>query len=163
MTPEDIQHKLRRIAYEIWEDNYDESEIILAGIGRHSRGYIVAEKLCVILEEIADFKIQLTHINLSKRKPTTAPVELGIEPASVDGKTIIIVDDVANTGKTLLYALKPLMDYSPKKIRMAILVDRKHKKYPICADYVGLSLSTTMQEHISVVLDDVEKVGAYLN
>jgi pyrimidine operon attenuation protein/uracil phosphoribosyltransferase len=78
----------------------------------------------------------------------------------LDNKTILLVDDVANTGKTMYYALKPIMEFSPKKVQIAVLVDRQHKLFPVSSDFVGLSLSTTMQEHISVVFDKVNGESA---
>ena len=89
-------------------------------------------------------------------------MELNLTEEQIDNKTIIVVDDVANTGRTILYAIKPLLSYSPKKIRNAVLVERKHKLFPVSPDYVGLSLSTTMHEHIKVILSVKGNEGIYL-
>jgi len=161
-TPEKIRQKVKRIAFEIAEDNYDEPEIILAGICKETEGYALASLLNDELKKISSANIRLTHIELNKRNPDDQPVELNLSEAEVDNKVIILVDDVANTGRTLLYAIKPLLAWSPKKIRIAVLVERKHKLFPVSPDYVGLSLSTTFQEHIKVVLSGND-AGIYLS
>ena len=81
----------------------------------------------------------------------------------LNDKTVIVCDDVANTGRILSYAIKPLLSVYPKKIRVMVLVDRKHKKYPVSADFVGLSLATTMQEHITVEFDNNHQAKVYLD
>lgn len=156
-----ISQKIKRIAFEILEDNAEEKAIIVAGICRDDQGYALAQRITEALRDIGGPSIELTSINLDKADPTSSEVELGITPELVDGKVVVIVDDVANSGRTLLYAVKPLLDFSPRKIRIAVLVDRQHKAYPISADYVGTSLSTTLHEHINVVLGQEEE-GVYL-
>ncbi|MFI5171845.1 MAG: phosphoribosyltransferase family protein [Chitinophagales bacterium] len=163
VTAEKIAQKIKRLAYEIAEDNYDEAEIVLAGICRKTEGYAFAELLYNELKKILSANITLTNIELDKNDPGNGKVELNLTEEEIDNKVIIIVDDVANTGRTLLYAIKPLLSYSPKKIRNAVLVERKHKLFPVSPDYVGLSLSTTFQEHIKVVLSDKKNVGIYLS
>lgn len=157
-----IHRKIVRIAFEIWEDNYDEAELVIAGIGHDDEGYALAERLTEELRRIADKPVHLTSINLDKAHPTSKPIETGLTPDIVNGRTVVIVDDVANSGRTLLYAIKPLLDMAPRKIRVAVLVDRRHKAYPISADYVGTSLSTTLHEHIDVVLQG-EDPGVFLS
>ncbi|MFZ1635510.1 MAG: phosphoribosyltransferase family protein, partial [Chitinophagales bacterium] len=154
VSAEKVYQKIKRIAFEIAEDNYDETEIVLAGICKATEGYVFAELLYQELKKITSAHILLTHIELDKKDPGNSMVELNLTEEEIDNKTIILVDDVANTGRTILYAMKPLLSYSPKKIRNAVLVERKHKLFPISPDYVGLSLSTTMHEHIKVVLSD---------
>ncbi len=162
LDAQSIRQKIVRIAFEILEDNYDEEQIVIAGICRDDEGYALAERLAAELRRIGSLQIHLTAINLDKKHPTSKPIEMGLTPELVDGKVVIIVDDVANTGRTLLYAVKPLLDMSPKKIRVAVLVDRRHKAYPVSADYVGTSLSTTLHEHIDVVLQG-DDPGVYLS
>lgn len=161
-TGEQMMQKIRRIAYEIAEDNYDEQEIILAGICRDTEGYALAEKLFTMLKPITTAGIRLTHIELNKSNPGESPVQMQLTRGDIDNKVIILTDDVSNTGRTFLYAIKPFLDYSPKKIRCAVLVERRHKFFPVAPDYVGLSLSTTFQEHIKVVLRDENNKGIYL-
>lgn len=159
---EKVQHKIKRIAYEIAEDNYDDSEIILAGICKNTEGYAFAVKLFDVLKEISTSKIILAHIEMDKSNPGSSPVEMNLTEQDIHNKVIILVDDVSNTGRTLSYALKPFLSFSPKKIRCAVMVERKHKLFPVNPDYVGLSLSTTIQEHIKVVLSREDEAGIYL-
>lgn len=160
LSSEEIQQKTRRIAYQIVEDNYDENELILIGI--MPNGYEYAEQLKKEIEAIDGFKVTLLELSLNKTKPLEEEIKLGLGKKSLDNKTVIVVDDVANTGKTLYYALKPVMDFFPKKVQAAVLVDRQHKLFPVSPDFVGLSLSTTLQEHIRVEFDGKGKGSAYL-
>jgi len=161
LTSEEIQQKTRRIAYQIVEDNYDESELILIGI--KPNGFEYAEQLKKEIEAIDDIKVVLLELSLNKSKPLDEEIKLELGKKSLDKKTVIVVDDVTNTGKTLYYALKPVMEFFPKKVQAAVLVDRQHKLFPVSPDFVGLSLSTTLQEHIHVKFDDKGKGSAYLS
>ena len=156
----DILQKTRRMAYQIVEDNYDEKEIIMIGIKESGHEY--AKLLKKEIEAISEFTIKFLSLTMNKHEPLTHPITIDNGKLSLDKNVILLVDDVANTGKTMYYALKPIMDYSPKKVQVAVLVDRQHKMFPVCTDFVGLSLSTTMQEHIRVELDKAGKAEAYL-
>jgi pyrimidine operon attenuation protein / uracil phosphoribosyltransferase len=149
--------KLKRMAYEILENNINEEHIILAGI--RDSGSVVARCIRKILSEISAVKTELITITLDKHLPKD--VKLSEKP-DFNGKVVIVIDDVANSGKTLLYALKPFLEYQPKKIQTLILVERSHKTFPVHPDYVGLSIATTLQEHIYVEVNDEEVLGAYL-
>ena len=161
LSADDIDKKIERISYEILEENYDEEEIILAGI--RQKGFVFAERLEQRLKRIGDLSVILTDIQLQKRMPTQSEILMGIDSSSVNSKVVIVCDDVANTGQTLLYAMKPFLDFAPKKIQVAVLVDRQHKLYPVSADYVGLSLSTSMQEHIIVEIGTGIEEAVYLS
>ncbi len=154
-----ISQKTRRIAYQIVEDNYDEKEIIMLGID--GTGYEYAQLLKKEIESISEITINLFALKLDKHKPLSHPIAISGPALSLDNKVILLVDDVANTGKTMYYALKPVMEFSPRKVQVAVLVDRQHKLFPISTDFVGLSLSTTMQEHIRVEMVK-GKAEAYL-
>jgi pyrimidine operon attenuation protein/uracil phosphoribosyltransferase len=160
LNSEDIQQKTRRIAYQIVEENYDETELTLIGIKPNGYGY--AELLKKEIEAIDKIKVILVELAMDKAKPLENKIALSLGKHSLDNKTVIMVDDVANTGKTLYYALKPVMEFSPKKVQAAVLVDRQHKIFPVTADFVGLSLSTTLKEHILVKFDDSGKGKAWL-
>ncbi len=146
----DIEQKVKRLSYEILEDNYDEKQLVFIGVT--GGGVVFAERIINYINTISKIETSLFLVEVNKENPLLNEVVLNTSSASLNNKTIILVDDVANSGKTLCYALKPLLNALPKKIQIAVLVDRKHKKYPVCADYIGLSLSTTMKEHISVEL-----------
>jgi pyrimidine operon attenuation protein/uracil phosphoribosyltransferase len=153
-----IDRKLRRMAYQIYERNLGERSLILAGI--YDRGHVVARRLAGLLEEIADFELRIIHLTLDRKTPREVIVS---EPVDFDNQVVILVDDVANSGKTMLYAMKPLLNYLPRRIQTAVLVDRMHKAFPVVINYVGHSLSTTLQENITVAIAEGEIRGAYLH
>lgn len=149
--------KLQRMAYEIWEDNIDESKIILAGIPEN--GTVIARNIEKLISEISPLKTELISISLDKRLPKEVKLS---KNADFNNQVVIIVDDVVNSGKTLLYAVKPFLEFQPKKIQTLVLVERSHNSFPVRPDYVGLSISTTLQEHIIVEVDGEKITGAYL-
>ena len=115
------------------------------------------------LNRLSDSKIRLTQIRLSPADPISSKVIIGLPLEELHDKVIIVVDDVANTGRTIFYAIKPLLEVLPKKVEVAVLVDRTHKSFPIRVDYVGLSLATTLRENIDVQILDVEEQSVFLN
>lgn len=146
-----VQQKIDRIAYQILEDNLEETEIVLAGI--LSRGFRLATRLKSILEKIAPFKITLISIDLDKFSSSlNASLSVPVEDCS--NKAVILVDDVLNTGKALAYAFGIFINIPLKKMRTVVLVDRNHKSFPVSTDYSGLELSTILKEHVDVVLDE---------
>jgi len=149
--------KLTRMAYEIVENNLDESKIILAGIPEN--GSAIAKNIQKILLEISSLQTELISISFDKRLPKEVKLNKDID---FNNQVVIIIDDVANTGKTLLYAVKPFLQFQPKKIQTLVLVERSHKNFPVQADYVGLPLSTTLQEQIIVEVNAGKITGAYL-
>ena len=150
--------KMQRMAYEILENNSDEQQIVLAGI--RESGSVIARNIQNLLKEISGVSTELITLSLDKKNPVEVVVSKEI---SFDNKVIIIIDDVANSGKTLLYALKPFLDFHPKKIQSLVLVERTHKAFPVKPDYVGLSVATTLQEHIFVEADGDVVKGAWLS
>ena len=160
LTPAQIQQKIERIALQILENNYLESEIILAGI--NNNGVIFAEKLRTPIQLRAPhLTITMANIRLNPAAPTAHPVTISLPAQALENKVVIVVDDVANTGRTAYYALRPLLDVLCKKVEIAVLIDRKHKSFPAQPDYVGLSLATTLQETIDVRLTG-DTQGAYI-
>ena len=157
LSKEVIEKKLRRMAYEILENNIDEKEIILAGI--RESGSVVARVIQKMLGEISSIKTELITVTLDKKEPTDVSLSKSFD---FDGRVIIVIDDVSNSGKTLLYALKPFIEFHPKKIQTLVLVERTHTSFPVRPDYVGLSIATTLQEHIYVEVDGNSIAGAYL-
>ena len=157
LTKEVAEKKLRRMAFEILENNIDESGIVLAGI--RESGTVVARTIQKMLSEISSIRTELITLSLDKKQPK----EVLISPATdFDNRVIIVIDDVSNSGKTLLYAMKPFLDFHPGKIQTLVLVERSHTSFPVRPDYVGLSVATTLQEHIYVEVDGEEVKGAYL-
>ncbi len=154
LTSEEISFKIRRIAYQIYENNIDEKEIIIAGISEN--GYYFAKKIKSVLENISEIKTELCEVKINKRNPLEL-ITTSIAPDIYKNKSLILVDDVLNTGTTLMYAVKHFLDIPLKQFKTAVLVNRNHKKYPIKADFKGISLSTSLQEHITF---EVTKKGA---
>lgn len=156
-----VRQKIRRLAIEILEKNYEEPEIILAGI--NNNGMTFARLLSDQLKAITTQAITLTHLSINPANPLATEVKLDIPVEQTRDKVVIIADDVANTGRTIFYACKPFMATLPKKIEVAVIVDRTHKSFPVKVDYVGLSLATTLLEDIDVQIRDVEEFSVYLN
>ncbi len=152
-----IKQKITRLAYEIAEQNYGAKEIVLLGI--NNNGWKFAKMLAQALDKVMPETVRLSRLRLNPAKPIHTDIELEMEVQSLKGKTIIIVDDVANTGRTLFYAVRPLLEVIPVKIQMAVLVDRMHKSFPVHVDFVGMSLATTVQDHIEVELGRSCKVA----
>ena len=148
LTEKQIDQRINRIAYQIYEDNSAESEIILAGIVQS--GYQVAEMLQSVLKKLAPFSVRMVEVRMDKHSQVNREIELSIPLAELNGKSIVLVDDVLNSGKTLMYALKPFLAADIKKIRTVVLVNRNHTRYPVAGDFVGLTLATTLQEHVTV-------------
>jgi len=149
--------KLHRIAYEIAEQNINETQIILAGIKEN--GSIIAKTLLSFLKDIFKGEIVIIEIAIDKKNPKNISLS---EKINYDNKIIIITDDVSNSGKTLLYAIKPFLDFYPKKIQTLVLVERSHKEFPVSPDYIGLSVSTALTEKIIVETENNEVEGAKL-
>jgi len=157
LDKEAIERKLKRMAYEVAEQNIDETELILASV--NGNGEIVARNIIKELNKISNFYIQQITIELNKKDPLQVSLDKKID---TENKVVILVDDVANTGKTMLYALKPFLSFHLKKIQTLVLVERSHKLFPIQTDYSGLSIATTLQEHIAVETKGEEITGAWL-
>jgi pyrimidine operon attenuation protein/uracil phosphoribosyltransferase len=160
LNQQQIQQKIDRIAYQVLEDNFDEEEILIAGI--LPRGDKVAKRLKVILDEIAPFKSKLISIDLDKQS-TSLEAIIDFKVQDCSNKVVILVDDVMNSGKTLAYGFGVFRDVPLKKLRTVVLIDRNHKRFPMTTDYAGIALSTVLKEHVDVVLDeDGEEDAVYL-
>ncbi|WP_299620755.1 phosphoribosyltransferase family protein [uncultured Tenacibaculum sp.] len=153
-----IHQKIKRIAYQIYEVNYLEDEIVIAGIANN--GYKLAEKIVTELRNISNLDIKLCKVLIDKKKPLEE-ITTDIAPEEYTNKSIVLVDDVLHSGTTLIYAVKHFLDVPLKKFKTAVLVNRNHKKYPIKADFKGISLSTSIKEHVVVEFEN-DDIIAYL-
>jgi pyrimidine operon attenuation protein / uracil phosphoribosyltransferase len=166
LNPLQINQRIDRIAYQIYENNYQEKEISVAGIV--SSGYTLAERISKKLEEISSIKVILLQIKLNKKQPLSEKVNVLLPNASpvqekdLKNKVVVVVDDVLDSGRTMMYGIDPFLKFSVKHLSTVVLVDRDHHSYPIRADFVGISLATTMQEHISVELNGGKEDAVYL-
>ncbi|MCY1486514.1 Bifunctional protein PyrR [compost metagenome] len=159
LNNQEIEHKILRIAYQIYETFVDEEEIVIAGIAKN--GFIFAEKIAQKVNQIADLKVSLCEVYIDKQNPQNQ-ITTSLEKKQYENKGLVLVDDVLNSGTTLAYGVKHFLDVPLKKFKTAVLVDRNHKKYPVKADFKGISLSTSLQEHVQIVFEDSEDY-AYLS
>ena len=150
LNDKQIKYKIRRIAYQIYECNVEEEEIILAGIMEN--GYEFAKKLKTVLSRITGKQVTLCKVIINKKSPQE-PVKTSIKTEDYINKSVVLVDDVLNSGTTLIYGVKHFLDVPLKQFKTAVLVNRNHKKYPVKADFKGLSLSTSIKEHIRVEIN----------
>ncbi len=160
LTNQEIEHKIKRIAYQIYETFVEDDEIVIAGIA--SNGFVFAEKLAIALESISSIKVSLCEVQINKQKPGS-PINTSLTKEQYANKGLVLVDDVLNSGTTLIYAVRHFLDVPLKKFKTAVLVDRNHKKYPVKADFKGISLSTSLLEHVQVVFDDNNNNYAFLS
>lgn len=147
LTNEQINHKIKRIAYQILESNSSEKEIVLAGIT--TNGFILSKKIKGVLEQISKVNILLCEVYIDKKNPRNN-VTTSLKAVEYSNKSLVLVDDVLNSGTTLMYGVKHFLDVPLKRFKTVVLVNRNHKKYPIKADFKGVSLSTTLQDNITV-------------
>lgn len=146
LTHEEISLKLDRIAWQILENHHQEKKIILVGLDK--RGASVVSKICDRLKKFGAIEVQNSTISVNKKDPLGSPVIL-TDSASLSNQAVVLVDDVLNSGKIMAAALKEILNHNPKSIKTAVLANRDHHKYPIQANYVGISLATTLMEHIT--------------
>lgn len=158
LTSQQIQHKIKRIAYQIIESNTKEKEIVLAGIT--TNGFLFAKEIEKVLVQISDIKISMCEVYIDKKNPLS-PIKTSISSSEYKNKSLVLVDDVLNSGATLIYGIKHFLEVPLKRCKTAVLVNRNHKKYPVKADFKGMSLSTTLQEHVVVEFTG-DKAIAYL-
>lgn len=159
LNGEGAAQKLHRMALELAEHlSGDESPVVIIGI--RNSGTVIAEKIGSLLKEYISNNVQVISLIMDKTKPVTMQLS---ETMDFNNLNVIIADDVTNSGRTLLYALKPLLDFHPKSIQTLVLVERMHKLFPVKPDYVGLSVATTLQDHIQVEVENGEVTGAYIS
>ena len=153
-----IKKKIRRISLQILESNIDRDEIIIAGIDLN--GFIIAKKISQEISKISEINIKLCKVKIDKKNPLN-DISTSLNFEEYQNKYIVVIDDVLNSGATLMYSVKYFLNTKIKSLKTAVLVDRNHKKYPIKADFKGLSLSTSIQSKVEVVIDE-KKIEAFL-
>ena len=147
LNDDQIRSKLKRISYQILETNLQSSELIIAGI--ESNGYLIARELKKILNKLSNIEVILCKVKINKKNPRK-PIETSIGKEQYSNKSIVLVDDVLNSGSTLIYGVKHFLETELLQFKTAVLVNRNHKKFPVKADFKGISLSTSMQSQIMV-------------
>ncbi len=160
LNDKQIRQKLRRLAFEIIEQNSEEENIIIAGI--NNNGYAFAKLLQTELRSIKDTKCQFTlaNIKLNAANPIVDDVVVDLDPSKYEHSVVIVIDDVANTGRTLFYACIPFMEVLIKKLQTAVMINRTHKSYPVSVNFIGLSLATTLSDHINLDISNKENYVA---
>jgi pyrimidine operon attenuation protein/uracil phosphoribosyltransferase len=153
LNHQQVVSRIDRMAWEIYEQNLDESEIFVAGIA--PRGYLLAEKIGARIREISNLKVNLLQLNIDKDRLIEIPVASSLPIHQMENQIVVLVDDVLNSGGTLIYGARFFLDIPLKKLITAVLVARSHKRYPIQSDVTGLSLATSMKEHVEVQLSEV--------
>lgn len=156
----EIKHITKRIAYQIYETFVDEQEIIIAGISKN--GFEFAKKIAEEIEKISSLQLVLCEVTIQKDN-VFAPIQTSLQPLDYQNKGVILVDDVLNSGATLIYGVKHFLNVPLKKFKTAVLVDRNHKKYPVKVDFKGISLSTSLQEHVEVIFEKENDVAFLTN
>ncbi len=160
LSHQQIVHKINRIAYQIYEANVEEEVIILAGIA--GGGLDLAKKLKKALEKICPAQIQLCTVKMDKSNPLESGVTTTLRPEAYQGRSVVVIDDVLKSGSTLIYGVHHFLKTPVKLLKTAVLVDRNYKRFPIKADFKGLSLSTSMEEHVRVDFSP-RNYGVYLD
>ena len=160
LNRKEVDQKLKRLAWQVYEHNAKQKEIIVVGIA--NRGLTLAKQLAKNIESISKIKTTIGHLELDKDNPYNKEVSINLTSDDYLDKVVILCDDVLNSGKTLMYAAKHFLTTPLAKLSTVVLVDRNHNRYPIKADYVGLSLATTLQEYVTVSLAGQEQ-GVYLS
>jgi pyrimidine operon attenuation protein/uracil phosphoribosyltransferase len=150
LNHQQIEHKIRRIAFQVLESNIQENEIILAGIA--SNGYVLAEKIGTALSNVCDAKVSLCKVHINKSNPFDS-ITISLDVKDYTNKSLVLIDDVLHTGTTLIYSVNHFLKVPLKQFKTAVLVNRNHKKYPVKADFKGISLSTSLQENVEVIFD----------
>lgn len=146
----EIAHKIKRMAYQIYEANVTEDVVIIAGIKEN--GYILAKKLKTMVEKISPIQVLLCEVKIDKKNPR-AQITTSIPTEKYQDHSLVLVDDVLHSGTTLIYGVKHFLEVPLKQFKTAVLVDRNHKKYPVKADYKGISLSTSISENVIVIFE----------
>lgn len=147
-----VNLKIKRIAWEIYERNFSEKKLILVGIA--NSGFWLASRVKTELEQISTLEITLAEMALHKKNPRETSITTSIDLAKLDNQNVVLIDDVLNSGKVLVYGIRHLLQRPINQLTTAVLVDRNHKRYPVKADVKGLSLSTSLSEHVDVVITD---------
>ena len=158
LNNDQINRKIKRIAFQIYEANSTENEVIIAGI--NGNGFQFAKKIVAQLQEISLLKVTLCEVLIDKKNPLSQ-IGTSIDQKLYTDKSVVLVDDVLYSGTTLIYGVKHFLDVPLKQFKTAVLVDRNFKKYPVKADFKGISLSTSIQEHVDVEFSENKSI-AYL-
>ena len=161
MNPKQVTQRLNRLSWQVYEHCYDEKEIVIAGIA--GNGFRLATRIARLLGEISPLEVRLCEVRINKENPLGEKATLPLDSSELEGKTVVVVDDVSNSGRTLMYGVKLFLESPVKSVLTCVLVDRDHNRFPVKTNFVGLSLATTMQEHITVEAGENGEDVVYLD
>lgn len=150
LNQQQINQKIARIAFEIFENTFEEKELFVAGIS--GNGFLLAERIVAKLHEISDQNVRLFEVTVNKDNPLDEIIKLSIDDSDLSQSTVIIFDDVINSGRTMIHAVRRILDNKLSVLKVATLVNRTHRRYPVKADFVGIDIATTLKDHIVVEL-----------
>ena len=156
LNNQQIEHKIRRIAFQIYETFVDDKSIVIAGISEN--GFVFAQKIAKVLAEISSLEIKICEVFVDKKNPTL-PITTSLPKEQYQNKGLVLVDDVLNSGATLIYGVRHFLDVPLKKFKTSVLVDRNHKKFPVKVDFKGISLSTSLFENVQIIFKENESVA----
>ena len=156
-----IKQKIKRLAFQIVENNLSHKKLYLLGINNNGRK--LAQLINEELQKIALLEVIQGNIRLNPANPLEAEIQMDIPISELENQSVLITDDVANTGRTLFYAFSAVMKSLPKRIQVGVLIDRKHKNFPVEVNYVGMTLATTLKENIDVDLDSPDAMNVKLD
>lgn len=155
-----VKNIIKRIAVEIYENNLEETELVFVGI--KGQGIHFAHFLQQEFDSLTSISSSVLEISITKDNPSEENIVLSDDTKDLSNKVIVLVDDVVNSGRTMMYAALPLLRKEVKKIQTAVIVNRDYKRFPISADFVGYNLSTTVNNHVHAILDNEKEFGIYL-
>jgi pyrimidine operon attenuation protein/uracil phosphoribosyltransferase len=144
----EVALKIQRIAWQLLEKHVDEDVVYLVGISKS--GYWLAKHVQAILKNISDLKLNLIEMEINKQHPLEHEIRMDVSLEEIENQAVVLIDDVLNSGKVLIYGARHILSKRVKQLTTAVLVDRNHKRYPVKADVKGLSLSTSLNEHVEV-------------
>ena len=151
LNEQQVALKIKRIAWEILERHASENKLVMVGISKS--GFWLATQVQKELLAVSDLEIALVEMKINKKEPLDNAIELSMPLQAFDYANVVLIDDVLNSGKVLMYGIRHLLTQPLKKLTTAVLVDRNHKLFPVKADVKGLSLSTSMNEHVAVKIN----------
>lgn len=151
LNEQQVALKIKRIAWEILERHASEDKLVMVGISKS--GFWLATQVQKELLAVSDLEIDLVEMKINKKDPLDNAIELSMPLQAFDYANVVLIDDVLNSGKVLMYGIRHLLTQPLKKLTTAVLVDRNHKLFPVKADVKGLSLSTSMNEHVAVKIN----------
>ncbi len=159
LSKQDIEKKINRLAFQLLENCFEEQSLFLGGIV--GNGIVIANHIAKIIQSNSKVNVIVFEIKINKSEPWAEKTVLTANKEDLKNGYIVLIDDVLNSGKTMQYALMEILQFPTKAIKTLTLVDRTHRRFPIKADFVGLSLSTTLKNRVEVILSEKDE-KAYL-